>query len=969
LPLPEIQLVAVVVVLAVAVMLRPERMAMALGVYLFAQSSIVRVPDIAPGLQEAFARLDEVVLLLLVARTVVARVVSRDFRLGGPLWAIAAFGAIGLVSSVMNSVPVEMSAVGIYLAVKPALWLFVALSFRYDRVVIARYLTLIGSLFAVAIVLAALQFAGLTLPWDTHVRRSGELAATSIWNQHTVFGSAMAVAIGLSVVAMRMPGWRRYGLLLAVGAAGGVVLSTVRRLLVSVPVALAVVYSTLSQAERTAVGAVARRIRAWPVALVIAVTVVGLGVVIGPRMVRVVGDTWDEYVVQAADRDRYALYRGGAELLVDSPVVGRGPGTFGSYASVLFESTAYDEVDVILPDSLKMGAPYASLLAEFGLAGTVAFLAFVALLAIRLRPIAAASDDLLAAGLASGGIFMLADMVIESVVHVTFSDSFVAYFAFTSAGAALALRKDVGVDRAEAPLSSPDPPRGRALYLPLGFSAALTGAMIVGVTLLSPSAGFGTDDRPNIVVVVVDDLSLDTLDALDGRTASGEGAPTIRELVGAAGVSFDNALATSPAQCAARVSVLTGLYPHNQALEASDEDDCHPAFERSGLEATAIGPWLHDGGYQTSFIGSYLPGYGRADFEVREADPPPGWDNWRAVWGPPAYRDYRLNENGLITGRGPTDEFYLTDVQALSAANTLRDGGRRPHFLLVMPFAPHDPPTRYPGSGRPAPDAPEAAPGDERLYADASPDLDLPEAGAGLPPFLRSLVDERRNDPALNDRLEREAIDDYRGRLNAMASIEGLVADILSTLAEEGELENTYVIFTSDSGYHLGERGLLPGGASLPYESDIRVPLLMRGPGIEPGSTSSELVSIVDLAATVADIAEVEPGLELDGRSLLGLATAGLQEEAWREAVIVESGDVAEVPAWVALRTDQAKYISWATGWIELYDVTTRPDWEDENLAPEAAASRLQALAAVLDAMTSCRGPTCQLTALPAEVR
>ena len=201
--MPDLSLVtvvAIVAIVAIAATWQPERTVMALGVFLFVQSAIVRVDLIPEAMRSTVGRLDEVVVVALAVRFAVAGAVTRQFAWPGALWAALAFVGVGLLSMTVNAVPLVEGSVGLFLALKGALWLFVAAQLRYDRLVVMRYTAVVAALFMAAIGVAVVQFAGVSLPWDPLVRRSGELAATSIWNQHTVFGSALALSGGVAVM-------------------------------------------------------------------------------------------------------------------------------------------------------------------------------------------------------------------------------------------------------------------------------------------------------------------------------------------------------------------------------------------------------------------------------------------------------------------------------------------------------------------------------------------------------------------------------------------------------------------------------------------------------------------------------------------------------------------------------------------------------------------------------------------------
>src|SRR3546814_11797353 len=98
----------------------------------------------------------------------------------------------------------------------------------------------------------------------------------------------------------------------------------------------------------------------------------------------------------------------------------------------------------------------------------------------------------------------------------------------------------------------------------------------------------------------------------------------------------------------------------------------------------------------------------------------------------------------------------------------------------------------------------------------------------------------------------------YRSRLRALQAVDDLVEDVVSTLEETGELANTYVIYTSDNGWHMGEHRQQYGKTTA-YEEDIRVPFVIRGPGVPKGAIVSPMVINNDLAPTFAAMAGVTP--------------------------------------------------------------------------------------------------------------
>ena len=438
----ELVLVASAVFVMVGLALwRPAIAVMALGVYLFVQSALVRLPGLPDQATEVLARADEIVLVALLVRTTAQWLITRDRALPRPLWALVAFAAIGVVSGLLNGVGVLGIGLGIFLAVKAGLWLYVGYFLAVDVLVLARYAFLVGSLFVGVVAIALLQVVGLPLPWAAYTR-AGEIAATSIWNFHTAFGGAMSVAVGMSVVAFRLPGERIAAVVLAACGVAGVILSTARRLLASLAVGAVAVLVALPSEARSGLRSQLSVLRR-PVVLAALVGAIALGAVfVGPRLVSLAELTWDRYVVNLAGRDRYQLYAGAFRLVQESPLVGRGPATYGSFASVVVDSPAYDEVGYRRPRaSMVVGGQIASVIAEYGILGFAAFAAFLVLLTRALLQIMRGRSGTIPAALATGGVFMVANMVVESAVNPVFSNSFITFFTFVGIGVAMSMHE------------------------------------------------------------------------------------------------------------------------------------------------------------------------------------------------------------------------------------------------------------------------------------------------------------------------------------------------------------------------------------------------------------------------------------------------------------------------------------------------------------------------------------------------
>ena len=221
-----------------------------------------------------------------------------------------------------------------------------------------------------------------------------------------------------------------------------------------------------------------------------------------------------------------------------------------------------------------------------------------------------------------------------------------------------------------------------------------------------------------------------------------------------------------------------------------------------------------------------------------------------------------------------------------------------------------------------------------------------------------------------------------------------MVASLVETLDADGVLDNTYIVFTSDNGYFLGEHRI-PLGKQAPYDESIRVPLIVRGPGVAAGAVVDFIALNIDLAPTFAELAGASPPDFVDGRSLLPLLDGDPPAE-WRHGFLVEhyghtrpdewsapesvsvkatpadqdapeteEGDAItgvsaiDAPPYLALRTERYLYVEYPNGERELYDMQTDP-YQLQNLAATADPALLADLAARLDQLRVCAGADCR---------
>ena len=448
------------------------------------------------------------------------------------------------------------------------------------------------------------------------------------------------------------------------------------------------------------------------------------------------------------------------------------------------------------------------------------------------------------------------------------------------------------------------------------------------------------DRRPNVVVVMTDDQTLRSMRAM----------PRTRALVGGAGVTFKNSFVTNPRCCPSRATFLTGQYSHNHGVLTNGP----PRGGWPQLRGTSnwLPTWLRRAGYRTVHVGKFLNGYGRND----PAEVPAGWDEWYATVDPTTYRyyGYRLNENGTVRshGRGRHPERYATDYLARRSSEIVARlaGSARPFFLSVAFLAPHTGSPREPGDPRGI-GTPAVAPRHRGAYAAARlprpPSFDEADV-SDKPLFVRR--------PRMRRRTVKEIHALYRQQLESLIAVDEGVERILDSLRAAGELGRTLVVFTSDNGYLAGQHRLAHGKANI-YEPAIRVPLMVRGPGVPRGVRRHQLVGNVDLAPTILDAAGATAGRAQDGRSLLPLARN--PRRGRRRSLLVEVAEGAHLRT-TAIRTKRWLYAEHAGGARELYDLSSDPHELSSLHAAPAFAGVRAALALRLNALRRCRGPGCR---------
>jgi arylsulfatase A-like enzyme len=557
--------------------------------------------------------------------------------------------------------------------------------------------------------------------------------------------------------------------------------------------------------------------------------------------------------------------------------------------------------------------------------------------------------------------------------------------------------------------------------------AALLFGLVIATTEEARAARAKASElqKPSFVVIQTDDQTMEEL--YDGvRMVNGAeefAMPNTLQMLGEQGVTFTRYDTPYSLCTPSRISLLTGRYAHNNHVQGNvPPNGGWTGFQSRLAYSHNIATWLQGAGYRTMHIGKILNGYGDAPYSPG-TEVPPGWTSWHTILNSDtnhyAY-GYKLNTHGVVEGPygdsgswetreyGAIDDagcpyaplnglpcYYETDkFNQLAVEELAATSPEQPFYMQVDYTSPH---------------------GDFRRPAGPQPASRHIGRFAGAP-----LPDNRAegfNEGNVNDkpRFIREApylsateIHTYRvyyqNCLNALVSIDEGVKQILDQLSALGRINNTYVIFTSDNGFFFGQHRLV-GGKFLAYEPATHLPLIIRGPGIEPNVKSGQLVSTIDIAPTILELAQVTPDKSIDGTSLMPFAkeptlrtrrpllfesfvqtndveqdgnaatgesttsaggsrgklgVKGAAKGASAEGAAAHASVVAPPKNYYGIRLGPYKYIEWPDGEKELYDINKDP-YELNNIVRDKNYSPIRNfLHEELVRMEECSGRTCQ---------
>jgi N-acetylglucosamine-6-sulfatase len=426
--------------------------------------------------------------------------------------------------------------------------------------------------------------------------------------------------------------------------------------------------------------------------------------------------------------------------------------------------------------------------------------------------------------------------------------------------------------------------------------------------------------RPNILIILVDDLRYDEFGA--------GGHPYMKtphiDRIAREGALFERAFHTTPICSPNRASILTGQYASRHGIiDNVARDLASHRIPNYHLELQRLG-------YETAHLGKWHMG--------NSGKPRPGYDFWIAYDGHGRLNDPLLNEHGEYVQR----KGYITDIMNGMAVDFVKRRHAKPWSLWFAHKAVH-------------PDAEQAADGTFRMdgYVAAERHKDL-YRGCVFPkkPNMLSPAEVVKQKPAWAEAIElrkrpesRELLDaihsgeqeEIRLRAAMMAAVDEGVGMLFDALEETGQLDDTFILFLGDNGYFFGEHCIGPE-RRFAYEEGIRSPFLVRYPQrVKAGSRVKDLVLCQDIAPTVLQLAGGRPGSHIQGRSLVPLFPGSRQKSGggWRKSFLVEYWAENAYPwliamTYKAVRTDRHKYIHWVNRgrdgeFDELYDLDRDP--------------------------------------------
>ncbi|QEG21381.1 Choline-sulfatase [Mariniblastus fucicola] len=450
--------------------------------------------------------------------------------------------------------------------------------------------------------------------------------------------------------------------------------------------------------------------------------------------------------------------------------------------------------------------------------------------------------------------------------------------------------------------------------------------------------------KPNIILINLDDADAEMFS--DSTLA--ERFPNLHQLAGRS-VKFSNVHATTPLCGPSRACLLRSQYAHHCGIRVNEPDvqasygfdGGMRSYVERGHASDDLSTWMQDAGYHTMHVGKFL--HHQTLFMI-----PEGWDDFYSSVGGRYFETYRITNRG---GPGPYSErlapgIYRTNAEAADSIELIERQANaqneKPFFLFLNPFGPH----------RQQVDSGEMY---EDKYSHLWPDATPPESPSYNEADMSDRSGPLKHMSLISPYSHEYLATHFRERLLAMKSVDDMVGDIVATLEEQGLTDNTYIFVTSDNGFALGHHRLVSKGVAV--DRATNVPLLVAGPGIDPGR-SSHLLAHIDIGPTIVQLAGGSTPSFVDGVSFASVIANPENAAAVRDSVLIENFETRTMFgaehefASTGLRLKTAIYVEWATGGREYFNLSRDPD-QIENIYSQIPLSNKQTFANKLRKMKS----------------
>jgi arylsulfatase A-like enzyme len=447
-------------------------------------------------------------------------------------------------------------------------------------------------------------------------------------------------------------------------------------------------------------------------------------------------------------------------------------------------------------------------------------------------------------------------------------------------------------------------------------------------------------DRPNILWYCTDQQRFDTIHALGNSHVQ---TPTLDALV-RQGTAFTRAYCQSPICTPSRASFMTGMYPSRirNARNGNASWPHHPPL---------ISKQIADSGYDCGLVGKFHLQSAGLRTEPRLED---GYRYWQFSHAPRDdwsqghdYGDWVRARGGDLDALRASEERVPPELHQSTwtsdcAIEFITQKRQGPWFLTLNPYDPH-PPFIPP-----------------RAYAERFDPASMPG-----PYFQEGDLEHQKRLEEVAFQTLAQHPDAFHGKTAQalyyamIAQIDTQLARILACLEETGQRDDTVIIFCSDHGEMLGDHGLLYKGCRF-YEGLVRVPLLFSWPGsFRSGLKSEALVELIDLSATLLELADVDTPATMQGQSLGPILRGEVDPHQHREFVRSEYFDALDdslthggLSYATMYRDERYKLCVYHThGLGELFDLQEDP-WEFQNLwdHPDYQSLKLELLTASFNA-------------------